>query len=153
LPISAKGEYAARALLHLALASDAQTPVRTGDIAERQNIPKKYLEQILLVFKKEGLVRSKPGLNGGYFLAKRPSEITMAEVIRAVDGPLAPVRCVSQTAYAPCPIAHVEATCALRTVWQEARDAMVGVLERITLEELAARARAMADTCVSTYHI
>ena len=152
MPISSKGEYAARALLQLALSSDARTPVRTADIAQRQNIPKKYLEQILLLFKKEGLVRSKPGLNGGYFLAKRPAEISVAEVIRAVDGPLAPVRCVSRTAYAPCPFA-VEATCALRTVWQEARDAMVGVLERITLEELAARARAMAEVCVPTYYI
>jgi Rrf2 family cysteine metabolism transcriptional repressor len=152
MPVSAKGEYAARALLHLASAFEEGAPVRTADIATEQSIPKKYLEQILLVFKQKGLVRSKPGLNGGYFLAKPPSEITMAEVVRAVDGPLAPVRCVSQTAYAPC-TCRVEATCALRTVWQEARDAMVGVLEKITLEEITIRARALQEVCALSYDI
>jgi len=152
MPISTKGEYAARALLHLALAYGAGAPVKTADIAQQQSIPKKYLEQILLLFKKEGFVRSKPGLNGGYSLARPPGQITMAQVVRAVDGPLAPVRCVSKTAYARCTCA-VEATCALRTVWQEARDAVAQVLEDITLEEVAARARSMARVCVATYSI
>jgi Rrf2 family protein len=153
MPISNKGEYAARAMLHLALAYGGGAPVKTGEIAERQRIPRKYLEQILLVFKKVGFVRSKPGSNGGYLLAKPPKEITMADVIRAVDGPLAPVRCVSMTAYAPCTSA-VEATCALRTVWKQARDAMVGVLEETTLEEVAQRARHLAQaSAVPMYYI
>jgi len=150
MPISAKGEYAARALLHLALAYESGAPVKTADIARQQSIPKKYLEQILLLFKKDGYVRSKPGLNGGYSLAKPPADITMAEVIRAVDGPLAPVRCVSRTAYAKCTCA-IESACALRTVWQEARNAMAGVLEGITLEEVAQRGRRLAQ--VWTYNI
>jgi Rrf2 family protein len=153
MPISTKGEYAARALLHLALASDPHTPIKTGDIAAQQRIPKKYLEQILLLFKHAGFVQSKPSLKGGYFLARPASEITMAQMLRAVDGPLAPVRCVSQTAYAPCPCAVEESTCALRSVWQEARDAMVGVLDRITLQDLADRARAMARQTAPTYAI
>jgi Rrf2 family protein len=152
MPVSAKGEYAARALLHLATAFEEGTPVRTADIAREQSIPKKYLEQILLVFKRRGIVRSKPGPNGGYFLGKHPGEITMAEVVRAMDGPLAPVRCVSQTAYTPCTCA-VEATCALRTVWQEARDAMVGVLEKLTLEEVVARARVLREASAVSYEI
>lgn len=152
MPISSKGEYAARALLHLALASDSQTPVKTADIAAQQQIPKKYLEQILLVFKRLGFVQSKSSLRGGYYLAKPAREITMAQVVRAIEGPLAPVGCVSQTAYIPCPRA-LEDTCALRTVWQEARDAMVGVLERITLQDIADRARAMAKASAPTYDI
>jgi len=152
MPISTKGEYAARALLHLALAHNGGVLVKTAEIARQQSIPKKYLEQILLIFKKQGLVESKPGLNGGYSLAKHPSQITMAQVVRAVDGPLAPVRCVSKTAYARCTCA-VEATCALRSVWQEARDAVAGVLEGITLEEVADRARSLAQVCVATYSI
>jgi len=139
-------------MLHLALAHEGEAPVKTAEIAERQRIPKKYLEQILLLFKREGFVRSKPGANGGYLLARAPGEITVAEVLRAVDGPLAPVRCVSKTAYAPCR-SLVEARCALRTVWQEARDAMVEVLERISLEELASRAKKMAQVSAAMYYI
>ena len=152
MPISTKGEYAARALLHLALAHKEGTPVKTADIAREQSIPKKYLEQILLLFKKQGLVQSKPGLHGGYCLAKPPGEITMAQVVRIVDGPLAPVRCVSKTAYARCTCA-IEATCALRTVWQEARDAVAKVLEEVTLEEVAIRARSLAQVCNLAYNI
>lgn len=152
MPISTKSEYAARALLHLALNSDSGRPVRSGEIAQRQSIPKRYLEQILLLFKKEGLIRSKPGLNGGYFLAKPARDITVARLIRAIEGPLAPMPCVSKSAYAPCTCA-VEATCALRTVWLQARDAMAGVLEGITLEEVAVRARSMAAAAAPSYQI
>jgi len=152
MQISTRGEYAARALLHLALAYDGARLVKTAAIAKQQSIPKKYLEQILLLFKKRGLVQSKPGLNGGYFLARPPGQITMAEIVRAVDGPLAPVRCVSKTAHVECTCA-VEATCALRTVWQEARDAVARVLEGITLEEVAVRARVLAQVCILTYSI
>ncbi len=152
MPISARGEYAARALLHLALAYEKAEPVKTLDIAERQSIPKKYLEQILLLFKKEGFVQSKPGLNGGYFLVRPPAEITMAEIVRAVDGPLAMTRCVSKTAYVKC-ACKIEATCALRTVWQEARDSVARVLEGVTLEEVAERARSLAQVCTLTYNI
>ncbi len=138
--ISTKTEYATRALLDLALARTGAV-VKTADIATRQRIPKKYLEQILLLFKKEGLLRSKPGLNGGYMLARPARQITMAEIVRAVDGPLAPVRCVSLTAYAPCTCPD-EAVCPLRLVWQQARYAMAEVLEHVTLADVAEQARA-----------
>lgn len=139
--ISTRTEYATRALLDLALAGEGSL-VKTADVAKRQRIPKKYLEQILLLFKREGMLRSKPGLNGGYMLARSARQITMAEVVRAVDGPLAPVRCVSLTAYAPCTCPH-ENVCPLRTVWQQARGAMAEVLERITLADVAEQARQM----------
>jgi len=152
MPISTKGEYAARALLHLALAYGEGSPVKTAQIASEQKIPKKYLEQILLLFKTQGLVESKPGRNGGYSLARDPSQITMAQVVRTVDGPLAPMLCVSKTAYARCTCV-VEATCPLRTVWQEARDAMARVLEGITLEDVAERGRSLAQVGAPTYSV
>ena len=152
MSVSTEGEYAVRALLRLALAGNGDAggaPLKSADIARQEHIPSKYLQHILLRLKKEGFLQSKPGLNGGYFLARPAREITMADVIRAVDGPLAPMRCVSETAYTPCTLVD-EATCALRTVWHEAREAMVGVLGRITLEEVAARARRMAPPCCAS---
>jgi Rrf2 family iron-sulfur cluster assembly transcriptional regulator len=88
LGISTRTEYATRALLDLALAREGAV-TKTADVAKRQRIPKKYLEQILLLFKREGILRSKPGLNGGYMLARPARQITLAEVVRAIDGPLA----------------------------------------------------------------
>lgn len=137
--ISTRTEYATRALLDLAL-MDGTRHVKTSDIARRQHIPKKYLEQILLMFKNEGLVLSKPGLHGGFTLARPASQISIAEVVRAAEGPLAPVRCVSETAYAPCTCPD-EGTCPLRDTWRQARDAMVSVLEKVTLADVAGRAR------------
>lgn len=138
MPISTKTEYATRALLDLALAPEGAT-VKTADVARRQRIPKKYLEQIFLLFKKQGTLRSKPGLNGGYMLARPAGQITMADIVRAVDGPLAPVRCVSRMAYAPCTCPN-ENVCPIRAVWQRARDAMAEVLEEVTLADVADRA-------------
>jgi len=147
VPVSTKAEYATRALLDLALAWGG-FPVKTVDIARRQRIPKKYLEQILLVYKRQGILRSKAGLNGGYSLARPPEQITMTQVIRAMDGPLAPVRCVSSTAYAPCTCPN-ERDCPIRAIWQEARDAMVGVLDRVTLADMARRARTLEHVSAS----
>ena len=143
MSISAKGEYAVMALLDLAVAYPDGGPVKASDIAARQGISRKYIEQILLIYKGKGFIGSKSGRDGGYFLVKSPLEITIADALRVVEGPLAPVRCVSVTAYSKCS-RNAETTCALRTVWKEARDAMVGVLEKMTLEDLARRARDMA---------
>lgn len=131
-------------MLDLALAYGSEEPVKAADIASRQGISKKYLEQILTAYKCRGIVGSKSGKNGGYYLAKHPREITLAEALRVVEGPLAPVRCVSVTAHTKCPLGIEENSCALRTIWQEARDAMVGVLERMTLEDLVERERRMS---------
>ena len=138
--ISTKSQYASRALFHLAMAGATRTaPVRIADIAREQNIPKKYLEQILLLFKNAGILASKPGLKGGYYLARPLREVTMAEVLEVAEGPLDPVRCVSKTDHAPCPFAD-ESRCALKTVWREAGEAVSGVLSGITLQDLVERA-------------
>jgi Rrf2 family protein len=152
MSISAKGEYAVMALLELALSYPDGGPVKASDIAVRQGISKKYLEQILLTYKGKGYIGSKSGQNGGYFLVKDPRDITIADALRVVEGPLAPVRCVSVTAYSKC-ARKIEATCALRTVWKEARDAMVGILEKTTLDDLAYRARNMAGDAAPMYYI
>jgi len=152
MAISAKGEYAVLALLDLALAFGDDSPVKAADIAARHGVSKKYLEQILSVFRTRGFVGTKSGQNGGYFLLKNPKEITIAEALRVIEGPLAPVRCVSVTAYTKCD-RQIEATCALRTVWKEARDAMVEVLERTTLEDLAVRSARLSGNDALMYHI
>jgi Rrf2 family protein len=151
--VSSKGEYAARALLYLALvAPDGKRPVRAAEIAAEQGIPQKYLHQILLLFKKAGLVVSKPGLNGGYALARPAQEITMAQVICAADGSLAAVECANMAAGMTCNHADGSA-CALRMVWEEVGQAVARVLERTTLEQVAMRARELTRTSVPMYYI
>lgn len=152
MPISTKGEYAARAMVHLAMKYNNGDLVTAEEIAQEQCIPKKYLEQILILFKNKALITSKPGLNGGYSLARHPSEITMAEVIRTIDGPLAPMSCVSMTSYVPCSCTD-ESKCALKTVWQEAREKFVEVLENITLQDVVNRAIELESKLVPMYYI
>jgi Rrf2 family protein len=129
--LTTKGEYASRAVLDLALRYE-QGPAKIEEIARRQHIPKKYLEQVLLALKSAGLVYSVRGRDGGYQLARPPEEITLGEIIRATDGPLAPISCVSQTAYRPCTCPD-ETTCALRMVWLEVRNAIADVLDRTSM--------------------
>lgn len=135
--LTTKGEYASRAVLDLAIHYE-QGPARIEDIARRQHIPKKYLEQVLLALKNAGLVYSVRGRDGGYQLARPPEEIMLGEVIRATDGPLAPISCVSQTAYRPCTCPD-PATCGLRTVWMEVRDAIAEVLDHTSMATIRRR--------------
>jgi Rrf2 family protein len=97
--------------------------VQTKDIAEKENIPVKYLEQILLTLKNAGLLHSKMGVGGGYYLGRPASEIYLGQVFRILDGPVAPIRCVSQMAYEPCGCPD-EATCGLRLTMLDVRNAM-----------------------------
>jgi Rrf2 family cysteine metabolism transcriptional repressor len=136
--LSTKGEYASRAMLELSLHYEKK-PLHIRDISKAQDIPQRFLEQILLQLKRAGLLRSRKGPEGGYSLAKPPGEINVAEVIRAMDGPLAPIDCVSVTAYEVCP--H-ERTCSLKGLWKEVRDAIAEILERTTFADLAEKARA-----------
>lgn len=151
--ISNKGEYAARALLYLAMvAPDGKRPVRAIEIAEEQGIPQKYLHQILLLFKKAGLVGSKPGLNGGYFLARPAREITMAQVVRITDGCPASVECANMAAGMVCRHADGSA-CALRMVWEEVGQVVVKALEGTTLEQVAMRTHELSKTSTPMYYI
>jgi Rrf2 family transcriptional regulator, cysteine metabolism repressor len=139
MKLSLRGEYAIRALLVLGLNCD-EPLVRIQKISDQQNIPKRFLEQILNDLKSAGLVRSKRGMAGGYRLARRPEQISLAEVVRHVEGALAPVTCVSERFYEKCSCPD-ESRCAIRSVMKEIRDAIVRIAERVTLAELCERAR------------
>jgi Rrf2 family protein len=141
MKLSTRGEYALRALL--VLGRDYQeddSVVRIQEISDQQNIPKRFLEQILNDLKSARVVESKRGVAGGYRLARPPEKITLAEVIRHVEGALAPVSCVSECFYEKCSCPD-EARCAIRSVMKEARDAVVKVVERVTVAEMCERAR------------
>src|SRR4029077_1498472 len=99
--LSRKARYALRALYAL-VASEGRGPVLIADLAEREQIPRKFLEAILLELRNAGLLRSRKGKGGGYTLARGPDAITMGQVIRVIDGPLAPVPCVSEKAFGVC---------------------------------------------------
>lgn len=137
MKLSVRGEYALRALLVLGLNYDEQV-VRIQTISEQQNIPKRFLEQILNDLKAAGVVESRRGLSGGYRLARRPEEITLASIIRHVEGALAPVSCVSERFYEKCTCPD-ESRCAIRSVMKEVRDAVVKIVERVTIAELCQR--------------
>ncbi|HTH46564.1 MAG TPA: Rrf2 family transcriptional regulator [Candidatus Limnocylindria bacterium] len=141
MKLSVRGEYALRALQVLAeLRAEAVVPMQT--IAERQNIPRRFLEQILHSLKTGGLVESRRGITGGYRLARPPEEIPLASIIRHVDGALAPLSCVSQKFYEKCSCPD-EARCALRSVMKEVRDTVAGMMERLTLADLVSRAETL----------
>jgi Rrf2 family protein len=135
--ITNRGKYATRAMLDLTLHYD-EGPVQIRDIAERQKIPLKFLEQILLELKHQGFVQSRKGPGGGYTLADRPEVITLGAVVRAMEGPLAPISCVSVTGYRECGCPDPE-SCGLREVWRDAREALVGVLDRATFADIRDR--------------
>ncbi|MGB8952203.1 MAG: Rrf2 family transcriptional regulator [Candidatus Aminicenantales bacterium] len=134
--LSTKGEYASRAMLELALHYPVSLHIR--DISAAQDIPERFLEQILIMLKRTGYLRSKKGPHGGYSLAKPPSMISVADVIRVMDGPLAPIDCVSVTAHEVCPR---EQFCGLKGLWKETRDAIARILEKTTFGDLAQRTR------------
>jgi Rrf2 family protein len=137
MKLSLRGEYALRALLVLGLNYERPV-VRIKFISEQQNIPKRFLEQILNDLKSAGLVQSRRGVAGGYRLARRPEEITLAAVVRHIEGALAPVSCVSERFYEKCSCPD-EARCAIRSVMKEIREAVVRVAERVTVAELCQR--------------
>jgi Rrf2 family protein len=139
MKLSVRGEYAIRALLVLAL-NYGDDVVRIQAISEQQNIPKKFLEQILNDLKALGAVESRRGAAGGYRLARPPQNITLASVVRHVEGALAPVSCVSDRFYERCTCPD-EARCAIRAVMAEVREAVVNIMERVTLADLCERAR------------
>jgi Rrf2 family cysteine metabolism transcriptional repressor len=134
--LSKRGEYGLRALQDLAK-HYGEGPVPNRDLAGRNNIPSRFLEQIMLTLKHGRIVLSQKGPQGGYYLARHPEEITLAEVVRLLDGPLAPVSCVSEIAYESCGCPDMEA-CGLRRVMKEVRDVVAGIMERTTLADLVA---------------
>jgi Rrf2 family protein len=138
MKFSKKSEYGLRALLELTHTYNGPI-IQRHEIAERQHIPVEFLEQILLALKRAGLLNSRRGLRGGYSLIKPPEEITLGQVIRILDGPLAPISCVSKTAYQKCrdcPYATKE-FCPLQKAMGEVRNAISDVLDHYTLKDFA----------------
>jgi len=149
MKLSLKGEYALRALTVLGLEhSDRVLSIQA--IADRQAIPKRFLEQILNDLKSAGLVESRRGVGGGYRLKRPPHQIHLAEVIRHVEGPLAPVSCVSDHFYEKCSCPD-EDRCGIRSVMKEVRDAIVGILEGVTVAQLCDRVRLLQGEAVTPY--
>lgn len=136
--VSTRGDYACRALLSLALHDDGDTPTAVRDIAERTGLPQPYLEQILLALKGAGLVRSKRGVGGGYVLARPPKEITLGEIVSAVDGPISVGAFGRAHENGAC---EHEGQCVLLDVWEDLSGTMRKHLDSYVLSEMVARAR------------
>jgi Rrf2 family protein len=130
--ISSKCYYGLRAVYDLAVHFDRPT-VKIAEVAARQHIPPRFLEMILAQLKQGGFVESRRGADGGYRLAKQPSAITVGDVIRFIDGPIAPVDCVSQSRPKPCTF---DRECSFFSFWKRAREALAGVLDGTSLADL-----------------
>jgi Rrf2 family protein len=141
--LSSRARYATRAILDLSLLFD-RGPIQIQDIADRQNIPVKFLQQILVALKMTGFVQSRKGPGGGYSLAMPPKDITLGAVVRAMDGPIAPISCVSVTKFSECGCPNPE-VCSLRNAFKEVRNAMSEVLDRTTFAELSEQQLANID--------
>lgn len=139
MKLSKRGEYGIKALLDLASGDPAHNVVQIREIAEREQIPVKFLEQILLTLKNAGLLHSRLGVSGGYYLARPADEITLGQIVRTLDGTLAPIRCVSKIAYERC-VCPDEEACGLRLVMQDVRNAIADILDNTTLADVARRA-------------
>ena len=139
--LSQKAKYALKALLAL-----AQTPhgelLQGGEIAVRENIPKKFLDLILLELRKHRLIDSVRGKRGGYIMLRPANKITIGDIIRIVDGPLAPIACASVTAYRRCKDCKNESACMVRFMMRNVRDAASDILDQMTLADAAEAGRA-----------
>ena len=149
MKLSKRGEYGLRAMIDLASSLTDQPSgkgvVQIKEIAERQKIPAKYLEQILLTMKNAGLLQSKSGIGGGCHLARPAEEIDLGQIVRILDGPVAPVRCVSQLAYEPCGCPDEE-TCGLRLVMLDVRNAIADILDNTSLVDVIKRIEQERET-------
>ena len=136
MKLSKRGEYALRALIDFGIAYELGRPLlKIGELVEKERLPVKFLEQILTQLRGAGYIETKRGKAGGYFLAKPPKEISLGQVIRLIDGPLAPISCVSVTAYEPCTCPD-EAHCGLRMLMLDVRNAIARILDRYVLGDV-----------------
>lgn len=137
MKISTKGEYGIRAMIELARCY-GQGYVQSAVIAAARDVPENYLYQLLITLRKAGLIRSRRGPQGGHMLSRPPDRISLAEVVLALEGPLAPVACVQDSIVHDCTFGD---TCVVRGVWEKVTDATRRILEDTTFEELVARER------------
>ncbi len=136
--LSKKTKYGLKALAYLA-ARDVKRPLQIGEIARSENISQKFLESILLTLRKAGLLGSRKGKGGGYYLIKEPSEIQMTTVIRVLEGPIAMIPCVSLNFYEKCDDCPDEKTCPVHKLMLQVRDSALTVYRNTTLEDLIVR--------------
>lgn len=137
MKLSTKGRYGLRAMLEMALNED-QGPMATRTIAENQELSERYLEQLLIPLKQAGLVKSTRGSQGGYVLGRKPQNITIGDIIRVLEGPIAPVECVSEINPDEC---DRSGFCVTRGIWTRMRDAITEVLDSYTLWDLVIESR------------
>ena len=136
MKISKRGEYALRALIDFGIAYELGRPLlKIAELVEKERLPVKFLEQILTQLKSGGYIETKRGKAGGYFLAKHPRDISLGRVIRLIDGPLAPIACVSQMAYSRCTCPD-EDHCGLRMLMLDVRNAIARILDRYVLADI-----------------
>jgi Rrf2 family protein len=134
--LTKRGEYALRALIDFGIAYELGRPlVKVSELVEKERLPVKFLEQILMQLREAGYIVTKRGKMGGYYLAKPPKDIRFGEVIRLIDGPLAPIACVSQTAYERCTCPD-EVHCGLRMLMLDVRNAIARILDRYVLSDV-----------------
>mgnify|MGYP001350196089 CR=1 FL=1 len=152
--ISMKTKYGLKALIYLARRYE-QGPILIADLAREERIPKKFLENILLNLKNAGVLQSRKGRGGGYSLGRPPEKITFGQAIRLMEGPLAPVPCVSEMAYARCTECGSELSCGIRLVMKDVRDEMARILDGTTLADVLVKidragdqGRDMVDFCI-----
>ncbi|QNO16288.1 Rrf2 family transcriptional regulator [Alkalicella caledoniensis] len=136
MKISAKGDYACKAVLELAINHHEGKPIQIGEIAEKQNIPIKFLEQILILLKQGGITKSKRGAVGGYFLAKDPKDITVANIISLTDGPFVHAPCIPEKK--EC---EKSDSCLFHPLWKEVEVSISNILGSVNFEELSEKAR------------
>ena len=136
MKLSKRGEYALRSLINLGIAAKVgRSLVRVTELAQAEDMPVKFLEQVIQQLREAGYVESERGKHGGYRLAKPAAQITIGQIVRLIDGPLAPIGCVSQTAYEKCTCPD-EAHCGLRMLMLDVRNAIAGILDRYTLADV-----------------
>jgi Rrf2 family protein len=136
--LSKKAKYAINALVYLAK-HYKRGPVLIHEISKHENIPHKFLEAILLELKKDGILNSKKGKGGGYYLIKSPEDVNMADVIRSMDGAIALLPCVAHKYYEPCEECKDESTCGIRSVFSDVRNETVNLLKKSTLAHIIER--------------
>jgi Rrf2 family protein len=142
--LSKKSKYALKAMMVLAK-EYGQGPVLISDMARRESIPHKFLELILLELKHQGLLQSRKGKGGGYFLGRDPSQISVGHIVRILDGSIAPLPCVSKTAYMRCLECRDERSCGLRIVMKEVRDATAKIMDSTSLADMLKQVEAVVS--------
>jgi Rrf2 family protein len=147
--LSQKAKYGLKAVLALTELGEGKMML-ISEIAQQQNVPSKFLELILLELKRHGLVHSQRGKNGGYALSRPPSQITFGQIVRILDGPLAPLPCASLSGYRRCSDCSDEETCAVRLVMRQVRNAVAEILDSTSLADVSGSKRADLANILAT---